>query len=417
MRCASIAEYLRWTLWTLLLMCVFNASVDAKTAEFPCPGTDAIKWVRHPTDCSLYYICHYGQPLVMPRCPVGQIWGNTAKNCVPEGSRWDDCNGQKYLPPPKKSEVVVSTQKPFVMSTQKSLVTMRAQTTESHVTKYNIPNLPEKTQKYVTPGYTITGAVKFTVSVPRTTKVPERATKPPGKTSPFTPAPKQQRKRVRPTSTPKLFTTKSYTTKSDKRYNTRRPYRPTPRGSPFTSPRSFLFTTRPPVTRPPFQHQNVIRYTTKGTTPRMRTTRPWVRPTTKRRARPTMKPTTKPTPRTIRPTVRPTRRTFRPTRRTFRPTTRRTLRMTTLPTFRRRTTVKKTTVTQPTTRRTPFTPWPTRKSKSRYTSRPRAPTTQPPRVSRKTTRTWLRPTKKPGRISKLERLLKGRFQSLCHRWS
>ncbi|XP_046350574.2 uncharacterized protein LOC124131378 [Haliotis rufescens] len=357
MRCAGVVEFSNRTLWTLIVMFICYCTVDAKRAEYPCPGTDAIRWVRDPNDCSIYYICHYGQPLGMPRCPIGQIWGNTAKNCVPEGSRWDDCNGPKYQPAPKKSDTIVIRTQPTDVTTKESKsVTMRAKTTESYVTQYNIPDMPKKTNKHVTPGYTVTGAVQFTVTMPTITKKPERATKRPRKTSPFTPSP--IRRRFKPTSTPKLFTTKS---------NTRRPNKPRSRGSPFTP--------RPTTPR-------MILYTTNAPLP----TRKIVRP----RGR-TMKP------------QRP-----RSTRRWYRPTTARSLRPTTPPTTPRMTTTKRTTITHPPTKRTPFTPWPTRKSpRRRYTTIARTPTTLP---TVKNTRAWLRTTPKQGdkhKASKLEKLLKG----------
>ncbi|GFS06404.1 chitin binding beak protein 1 [Elysia marginata] len=52
----------------------------------------AIRWVRDPRRCDIYYICQYGQPLPMPACPHGQVWSNAALNCVPENSRWNDCS-------------------------------------------------------------------------------------------------------------------------------------------------------------------------------------------------------------------------------------------------------------------------------------------------------------------------------------
>ncbi|XP_076465470.1 uncharacterized protein LOC143297167 [Babylonia areolata] len=63
-----------------------------KDTEWPCTNRLAIEWVRHPDDCSQYFICHFGQPLAMPQCPFGQVWGIGARNCVPEQSRWNDCN-------------------------------------------------------------------------------------------------------------------------------------------------------------------------------------------------------------------------------------------------------------------------------------------------------------------------------------
>ena len=75
-------------------ICLFaqsRAQRLSKVPEYPCPDVSAIQWVRDPLDCTAYFICHFGQPLTMPACPYSQVWSNSARNCVPEGSRWDDC--------------------------------------------------------------------------------------------------------------------------------------------------------------------------------------------------------------------------------------------------------------------------------------------------------------------------------------
>ena len=76
--------------------CAHSAEVVGRKVEWPCTDRSAIQWVRHPRDCSKYYICHFGQPLSMPVCPYGQVWGIKAKNCVPEHSRWNDCDVVSY---------------------------------------------------------------------------------------------------------------------------------------------------------------------------------------------------------------------------------------------------------------------------------------------------------------------------------
>ncbi|KAH9520287.1 hypothetical protein Btru_060429 [Bulinus truncatus] len=83
---------------TLLLvisvaMAMFLESCDCQRQPvFPCVDFQAIRWVRDVHYCDQYYICHFGQPMSMPACPTGQVWSNVALNCVPEFSRWDDCN-------------------------------------------------------------------------------------------------------------------------------------------------------------------------------------------------------------------------------------------------------------------------------------------------------------------------------------
>ncbi|GAB1606193.1 serine protease 30 [Argonauta hians] len=60
-------------------------------AKFPCTSKD-MQWVRHPSNCSLYFVCGHGVPHQMPPCPMDRVWSNKVTNCVPVGSRWDDCN-------------------------------------------------------------------------------------------------------------------------------------------------------------------------------------------------------------------------------------------------------------------------------------------------------------------------------------
>ncbi|XP_035829800.1 uncharacterized protein LOC118479190 [Aplysia californica] len=84
------ARQLLLALLGLLMFCSIP-SQSQRLLVFPCVNMEAIKWVRDPVFCDQYYICHFGQPLAMPSCPSGQVWSNGALNCVPEGSRWDDC--------------------------------------------------------------------------------------------------------------------------------------------------------------------------------------------------------------------------------------------------------------------------------------------------------------------------------------
>ncbi|XP_014772000.1 serine protease 30 [Octopus bimaculoides] len=59
-------------------------------AKFPCTSKD-MQWVRHPFNCSMYFVCGHGVPHQMPPCPMDRVWSNKVTNCVPVGSRWDDC--------------------------------------------------------------------------------------------------------------------------------------------------------------------------------------------------------------------------------------------------------------------------------------------------------------------------------------
>ena len=135
------------------------AEGKSRDVEWPCTDTSAIQWVRHPQDCSQYYICHYGQPLSMPTCPYGQVWAKKARNCVPETSRWNDCDltevsqnngtydvednliedskskGQRYTPEimlstPKSGDVPVT----FISTTEKGRVIAESPTAKSAFT-------------------------------------------------------------------------------------------------------------------------------------------------------------------------------------------------------------------------------------------------------------------------------------------
>lgn len=59
--------------------------------KFPCTSS-GVQWVRHPRNCSIYYVCGHGIPHHMPTCPPDRVWSNSVTNCVPSGSRWDDCD-------------------------------------------------------------------------------------------------------------------------------------------------------------------------------------------------------------------------------------------------------------------------------------------------------------------------------------
>lgn len=76
---------------TTILPMFIQSSSGQRLVSYPCTDMGAIRWMRDPNYCDQYYICHFGQPLAMPACPKGQVWGSKALNCVPEGSRWDDC--------------------------------------------------------------------------------------------------------------------------------------------------------------------------------------------------------------------------------------------------------------------------------------------------------------------------------------
>ncbi|XP_064609786.1 transmembrane protease serine 9-like [Liolophura sinensis] len=81
-------------LWTILilvtLLSMTNAYRSHASPKPPCKSLE-LHWVRHASNCSVYYCCGFGIPYKMQPCPEGQVWSNMATNCVPMGSRWNDC--------------------------------------------------------------------------------------------------------------------------------------------------------------------------------------------------------------------------------------------------------------------------------------------------------------------------------------
>ncbi|KAK7011769.1 chitin binding beak protein 1 [Biomphalaria glabrata] len=84
--------YMKMMVQIFVIVMFFEGCSCQRQPVFPCVDFHAIHWVRDANYCEQYYICHFGQPMSMPACPRGQVWSNTALNCVPEFSRWDDCN-------------------------------------------------------------------------------------------------------------------------------------------------------------------------------------------------------------------------------------------------------------------------------------------------------------------------------------
>ncbi|XP_046373703.2 uncharacterized protein LOC124147113 [Haliotis rufescens] len=58
----------------------------------PCRRVYGVQWVRDPDTCHRYYICVAGRSVQMPPCPRNYVWSVSGRNCVPDNSRWNDCN-------------------------------------------------------------------------------------------------------------------------------------------------------------------------------------------------------------------------------------------------------------------------------------------------------------------------------------
>lgn len=91
--------------------------------KFPCTSS-GVQWVRHPRNCSIYYVCGHGMPHHMPTCPPDRVWSNSVTNCVPVGSRWDDCdywtNDSEHL---TKNEETSTTSQQIKASSTRSFMT------------------------------------------------------------------------------------------------------------------------------------------------------------------------------------------------------------------------------------------------------------------------------------------------------
>ncbi|XP_076448103.1 uncharacterized protein LOC143284878 [Babylonia areolata] len=59
------------------------------------PGGEVIRWLEDPDDCSKYYVCYRGQRFDFD-CG-DNVWSQSAKTCVTEGSRYDKCSIAKEL--------------------------------------------------------------------------------------------------------------------------------------------------------------------------------------------------------------------------------------------------------------------------------------------------------------------------------
>ena len=102
--------------------------------KFPCTSL-GIQWVRHPHNCSIYYVCGHGIPHQMPACPPDRVWSNSVTNCVPVRSRWDDCDyWQDDSEHPTKHEEDISS--PSTTTSQEAKVSI----TESLVTNSSDKN-------------------------------------------------------------------------------------------------------------------------------------------------------------------------------------------------------------------------------------------------------------------------------------
>lgn len=57
-----------------------------------CASQDDAHWVRHPLNCSVFFICDNREARVMPPCPHQHVFSMIAKLCVPPRSGLDDCH-------------------------------------------------------------------------------------------------------------------------------------------------------------------------------------------------------------------------------------------------------------------------------------------------------------------------------------
>ncbi|KAK6180028.1 hypothetical protein SNE40_012249 [Patella caerulea] len=174
--------------WLLIAIAVMlmPGLTHSKSAEYPCPDAVAIQWVRDPAECSKYFICHFGKPLTMPGCPMGQVWGNDARNCVPEGSRWDDCSPNR-IPLPKKWNpklkheneiddllIAVDTKKAMTISLRTTTVSTKPLTTKPKRNEH----LKKSKSPYVRFTTTTMDSLKVNLTEPNQKRHDETVSKP-----------------------------------------------------------------------------------------------------------------------------------------------------------------------------------------------------------------------------------------------
>lgn len=130
--------------------------------KYPCTAM-GVQWVRHPVNCSVYFVCGHGIPYHMPPCPAQRVWSNQFKNCVPVRSRWDDCPYMtKPTKPQSKATQQDNTRRTTVRWTRRpSLSTMSS---NDRVSIWN-----RRTTKRVSMWYTRT-TKRVSLRYPQTTK-------------------------------------------------------------------------------------------------------------------------------------------------------------------------------------------------------------------------------------------------------
>ena len=78
----------KWKMFKLICFFVLAMAVFAQHSipDQRCPEINphpAIK-LPHESDCGLFYVCHFGNRILMPRCPVGLLFDEPSLQCLPE---------------------------------------------------------------------------------------------------------------------------------------------------------------------------------------------------------------------------------------------------------------------------------------------------------------------------------------------
>ncbi|KAK7115518.1 uncharacterized protein [Littorina saxatilis] len=93
MEMRHVAQFLQAVVLVLLSDSLTRAERSRRNSpQLPCTS-QGVEWVRSPDSCSKYVVCGFGLPMATMLCPSSLLWSVQVKNCVPRGSRWDDCSG------------------------------------------------------------------------------------------------------------------------------------------------------------------------------------------------------------------------------------------------------------------------------------------------------------------------------------
>ncbi|XP_029643690.1 uncharacterized protein LOC115218061 [Octopus sinensis] len=92
-------HYSNLLLSSLILLLYVPTAHLTYSPKYPCRSTRPTQWERDPQNCSKYYFCIYGRPILMPACAYGLVWSQSGSACVEVNSYWDDCKPSASVSP------------------------------------------------------------------------------------------------------------------------------------------------------------------------------------------------------------------------------------------------------------------------------------------------------------------------------